>query len=388
MKTLTTTVDDQVLTWRDHKRYRWALGLVVPLLPFGAWLSVRATGLSIFWWTGPIWILLLIPLLDLVTGTDRSNPPDWALESLAEDRYYRWCTYLYLPLQLLGLVWGAWLVTHTPMSWLDQLGFALTVGTVGGVGIANAHELGHKKESIERWLSKVVLAQTCYGHFYVEHNRGHHARVATPEDPASARLGETFWAFLPRSVVGGVASGWQLEASRLRLQGRRPWSIRNSVVQAWAMSAVLFGAVIIVFGPASIPFLVVQAVFGLSLLEVVNYLEHYGLMRQEISPGRYERCNPQHSWNSNHTASNVVLYHLERHSDHHAHPTRRYQTLRHFEESPQLPSGYGLMLGLAYLPPVWRRVMDHRVLAHYDGDVSLANVQPGKRARYEALART
>ena len=387
MKTLTTTVDDQVLTWRDEKRHLWVLGLVVPLLPFGAWLAVQATGWSLFWWTGPIWLLLLIPLLDLLSGTDRSNPPEWAIESLAEDRYYRWCTYLYLPLQLLSLVWGTWLVTSTPMSWVDQLGFALTVGMVGGVGIANAHELGHKKESVERWLSKVVLAQTCYGHFYVEHNRGHHTRVATPEDPASARLGETFWAFLPRSVIGGLTSGWQLESSRLRFQGRRAWSLRNSVVQAWAMSVVLFGGLILAFGPGAIPFLVVQAVFGLSLLEVVNYLEHYGLLRQEIEPGRYERCNPQHSWNSNHTASNVVLYHLERHSDHHAHPTRRYQTLRHFDESPQLPSGYGLMLGLAYLPPVWRRVMDRRVLAHYDGDVSRANVQPGKRARYEAMAR-
>ena len=378
---LTATIDDRVVTWRDHKRYLWPLGLVVPTLPVWAWLPGQLTGMSIFWWTGPIWILVLIPLLDQVSGTDRSNPPEWAIDELAADRYYRWCTYLYLPLQLATLIWGAWLVTHTTMTGLDQLGFALTVGTVGGVGIANAHELGHKKEAVERWLSKVVLAQTLYGHFYVEHNRGHHTRVATPADPASARLGESFWAFLPRSTLGGVRSALELESKRLRHQGQSPWSIHNGVLNAWAMSIVLFGGLVAAFGPRCIPFLVVQAVFGFSLLEVVNYVEHYGLLRQETEPGRYERCNPQHSWNSNHVASNVVLYHLERHSDHHAHPTRRYQTLRHFDESPQLPSGYGLMIGLAYLPPVWRRVMDHRVVAHYDGEVSRANLQPARREK-------
>jgi alkane 1-monooxygenase len=122
-------------------------------------------------------------------------------------------------------------------------------------------------------------------------------------------------------------------------------------------------------------------VFGFSLLEVVNYLEHYGLLRQKLANGRYERCMPRHSWNSNHVASNVFLYNLERHSDHHANPTRRYQMLRHFEEAPQLPSGYGLMLGIAYIPPLWRKVMDKRVLAMYDGDVTKANIQPTKREK-------
>ena len=134
-------------------------------------------------------------------------------------------------------------------------------------------------------------------------------------------------------------------------------------------------------GTAVIPFLVIQAVFGFSLLEVVNYVEHYGLLRRRTESGRYERCNPEHSWNSNHIASNLALYNLERHSDHHAHPTRRYQCLRHFDDSPQLPNGYGLMIGLAYFPPVWRRVMDHRVVDHYDGDLTRANLHPSHRER-------
>ena len=378
---ITTTLDGRTVTWRDSKRYLWLLGLVVPLLPFGAARQAERFGLDIFYWLGPIWVLLILPTLDTVFGSDRSNPPDWAVEPLAADRFYRWCTYLFLPLQLTGLVFACWVVTTRDLSWFSELGYAITVGTVAGIGINTAHELGHKKERSERWLARVALAQTFYGHFYVEHNRGHHTRVATPEDPASSRLGESFWAFLPRSVVGGVRSAWELESKRLTHQGKRVWSWQNDVLNSWAFSALLLGGLVIGFGPRIIPFLIVQAVFGFSLLEVVNYLEHYGLKRQKKADGRYARCSPEHSWNSNHIASNVLLYQLERHSDHHAHPTRRYQTLRHFEESPQLPSGYGLMLGLAYIPPLWRRVMDHRVLEQYGGDVTLANIQPSKRAR-------
>jgi alkane 1-monooxygenase len=386
MSTLTATVDGEQVTWKDRKRYLWLLGLVVPLLPFGAsrWLD-HSGWAEIFWFSGPIWILVMIPLLDWIFGTDRSNAPDWAVEQLAEDRYYRWCTFLFLPLQYASLVYACWIVSTNDLLWWQQLGYALTVGTVAGVAINTAHELGHKQPKVERTLAKLALAQSGYGHFYVEHNRGHHNRVATPEDPASSRLGESFWAFLPRTVVGSARSAWNLEAKRLRGQGKSVWSTDNDVLTAWAYTVVLFVGLTVVFGPRILPFLVIQAVFGFSLLEVVNYLEHYGLMRQKNEQGRYERCNPQHSWNSNHVASNVILYNLERHSDHHAHPTRRYQALRHFDESPQLPSGYGLMLGLAYLPPVWRAVMDRRVLAHYDGDVTKANIHPPKRAK--VLAR-
>ena len=380
MKTLTSTVDGTEVRWRDKKRYLWMLGLIVPLLPYGAANWVRDSGWTGFYFAGPVFILVIIPLLDWVFGTDRSNPPDWAVEQLAEDRFYRWCTFLFLPLQYAGLVFACWVVTTRGLSLVDQFGYALTVGTVAGVAINTAHELGHKSVKTERRLAKLALAQSGYGHFYVEHNRGHHNRVATPEDPASSRLGETFWEFLPRTVVGSARSAWELEARRLRAQGKRVWSTDNDVLTAWAMTVVLFAGLTAAFGVKILPFLVVQAVFGFSLLEVVNYLEHYGLMRQKDANGRYERCQPEHSWNSNHVASNVILYQLERHSDHHAHPTRRYQALRHFNDAPQLPSGYGLMLGLAYLPPVWRRVMDHRVLDHYDGDVTRANLHPRKRA--------
>jgi alkane 1-monooxygenase len=371
--------------WRDRKRYAWLLGLFVPLLPFISWGLVEASGLGVFWFYGPFLIFAIFPVLDTLVGLDASNPPDSVIKWLEQDRYYRWCIYLYLPLQYGGLVFACWMWSHGGLSTIESIGLALTVAMVSGVAINTAHELGHKRASSERWLSRVALAQTGYGHFFIEHNRGHHVRVATPEDPASARLGESFYAFWPRTVSGSLRSAWKLERTRLARMDRSPWSIRNDALSAWAMTAVLFAALAVAFGPVVLPYLLIQAVIGFSLLEVVNYLEHYGLLRQRREDGRFERTAPEHSWNSNSVASNVLLYHLQRHSDHHANPIRRYQALRHFDEAPQLPTGYAGMIVTAIVPPLWRRIMDHRVLEHYQGDVERANISP--RARKRVLAR-
>ncbi|HXV05093.1 MAG TPA: alkane 1-monooxygenase, partial [Solirubrobacterales bacterium] len=318
-------------------------------------------------------------------GLDEENPPDDVIKWLEQDRYYRWCTYAFLPLQYAGLIFACWLWADGGLSTVDSIGLALTMGIVSGIAINTAHELGHKRAGLERWLSKIALAQSGYGHFFIEHNRGHHVRVATPEDPASARLGESFWAFLPRTVAGSLGSAWELEKARLARLHSSPWTIRNDILNAWAMTVVLFAGLTLAFGAVVLPYLLLQAVLGFCLLEVVNYLEHYGLLRQKREDGRYERCRPEHSWNSNNVASNVLLYHLQRHSDHHANPTRRYQALRHVEEAPQLPTGYAGMIVLAWFPPLWRRVMDRRLLDHYEGDVTRANISPGAERR--VLAR-
>ncbi|MGH8861792.1 MAG: alkane 1-monooxygenase [Jatrophihabitantaceae bacterium] len=367
--------------WRDGKRYLWLIGTVVPTFVFAGWGLVNLTGLGLFWWIGPLMIYGLIPLLDLVIGADPTNPPEDVLAWLEHDRYYRAVTYAFLPLQYVALAVGCWLIaTHGGLGVVDRLGIAFTLGTLNGVAINTAHELGHKKDHLERWLARIALAPTGYGHFFIEHNRGHHVRVATPDDPASSRLGESFWAFLPRTVAGSLRNGWSLERTRLRRMGRRTLSLRNDILGAWAMTAVVWAALILAFGAGIVPYLLVQAVFGFALLEAVNYLEHYGLARQRLDNGRWERITPRHSWNNNNITTNLFLYHLQRHSDHHANPTRPYQALRHFDESPQLPCGYATMIVLCYLPPLWRRVMDRRVLAHYDGDVMRANIHPRKRA--------
>ncbi len=383
----TVAVEEELnpATWRDGKRYAWLLGLIVPLLPFIAWGWVEVTGLGVFWWFGPFLVFVVFSVLDAIVGMDAENPPDSIIKWLEQDRYYRWCTYVFIPVQYAGLVLACWLWSSGDLSTLDSIGLAFTMAMVSGIAINTAHELGHKRASLERWLSKVALAQSGYGHFFIEHNRGHHVRVATPEDPASARLGESFWAFLPRTAWGSLSSSWHLETERLRRTGSSPWTYENDILNAWAMTLALYVVLIAVFGWVVLPYLVIQSVVGASLLEVVNYLEHYGLLRQRREDGRYERTQPEHSWNSNNVASNVLLYHLQRHSDHHANPTRRYQALRHMDGAPQLPTGYAGMIVLAVVPPVWRRVMDHRVLEHYGGEVTRANIQP--RARKRVLAR-
>jgi alkane 1-monooxygenase len=194
-------------------------------------------------------------------------------------------------------------------------------------------------------------------------------------------MGESFWSFLPRTVLGSLRSAWQIECARLARKGKLVWSAHNHNLQAWALSLVLYGALATWLGWPVLVFLVLQGIVGVSMLEVVNYLEHYGLLRQKDSTHRYVRCQPEHSWNSNHLVGNIFLYHLQRHSDHHAHPSRRYQALRHFAQAPQLPAGYSAMIPVAYIPFLWFALMDRRVVAHYAGDLSKINMQPSKRAK-------
>jgi alkane 1-monooxygenase len=376
-----TTATLDAAGWTDSKRYFWLLGAPVMLLPLIGWALQLATGWSLFWWFTPLFVYGVIPLADKLIGEDRSNPPESVVPTLEKDRYYRYAAYMAVPLQYLTLVWACWLVSTHSLAWWEYLGVAISVGMVAGVAINTGHELGHKTDSFEQWLAKLALAQSAYGHFFVEHNRGHHVRVATPEDPATSRFGEHFYEFLPRSVIGSLRSAWEIEAQRLERQGRGVWSLHNHNLQAWAMTVVIFGALTAAFGWIVLPLLVIQAVYGFSLLEVVNYLEHYGLCRQKLPNGRYERCQPTHSWNSNHVVTNLLLYQLQRHSDHHANPTRSYQALRHFDQSPQLPSGYASMIVLAYLPPLWFKVMDPKVVAHHGGDMTKANIKPSLRAK-------
>lgn len=368
--------------WRDAKRYLWLLGLVVPTLAALSWLAVAATGLSIFWWSGPLLTFGIIPVVDYLVGVDADNPPDSALTWLENDPFYRWATYLYLPLQYLSLLLACWLWSGgVAMNLIDKIGLMVTIGGIGGIAISTAHELGHKRAKAEQRLGKVALAQTCYGHFFVAHNLGHHRDVATPDDPASSRMGECLFAFIPRSVLGNLSSAWKLEGRRFARLGKSRWTLRNNVLNAWLMSAALFGLLIVAFGTVVVPWLVGQAVVGICLLEAINYIEHYGLKRQKLPDGRYEKVRPSHSWNSNSIVANLFLFHLQRHSDHHVRPMRRYQALRHADEAPQLPAGYATMLLLAAFPPLWRNVMDPRLLGHYGGDIRLAALNPRSEKR-------
>ncbi|WP_293387110.1 alkane 1-monooxygenase [Nevskia sp.] len=384
MSTMTASPAD----WKDKKRYLWLLGVLVMGLPIYGYGLVQWTGLSLFWWLTPIVVYAVIPFLDRLIGEDNENPPDAAMTPLNADRYYRWAVAAAIPVQYATFIWGTWMAITGDLRWFEMLGLFISLGMASGLSINVAHELGHQTSKIERWLAKIALAPVAYGHFYVEHNRGHHVRVATPEDPATSRFGETFYEFLPRSVLGSVASAWELEKTRLAKQGSSVWSLGNDNLQAWGLTVLLYGTMVAWLGWLALPFMLFQGLFGGALLEVVNYLEHYGLKREKKADGSYERCQPHHSWNSNHLATNVLLYHLQRHSDHHAYPTRSFQTLRNFDTLPRLPNGYAGMILLAYVPPLWFRVMNPKVVAHFNGDMTRANIKPSIRDRVLAQYRS
>jgi len=352
---------------------------------FLSWLLVWSTGISAFWWLAVALTFVVMPLADQLLGPEpHDRAPDEALDSLDEDKYYRFATHVFLPLQYLALIFACWLWAGggwVSMSFVDKLGLMFAVGTVGGIANNAAHELGHRHQNAEKWLSKVALAPSCYGHFYVEHNRGHHVRVATVEDPASARFGEAVYFFAVRSVVNGARSAWKLETKRLRSQGTSRFTLDNHLINAWLLSVLLFAGLALWFRPVVLPWLIGQAVVAVFLLEAINYLSHYGLRRQKLPSGRYERVRPTHSWNSNTAIVNVFLLHLQRHSDHHGAPSHRYQSVRFIDDAPRLPGSYGAMIVLTLIPPLWRAVMDRRVLAIYDGDIRRAALSPRQAAR-------
>ncbi|MGI9264212.1 MAG: alkane 1-monooxygenase [Gammaproteobacteria bacterium] len=375
----TTTFQRETSLFIDKRRVAWLLSTALMLLPLVG-IGLREGGGSDIWLFVPTLILYgLVPLLDLVIGEDTSNPAETDVPQLEADRYYRWIVYLSLPLLWGTLVFCGWYAVNTDLTWYGYLGLAMAAGWTAGAGINAGHELGHKKSATERWLAKLALAPAAYGHFNIEHNRGHHRDVATPEDPVSSRLGESYYRFIQREIPGAAKRAWQLEATRLDRKGVGRWSLENDILQAGVITCLLWGGMIAWLGVGVIPLLLIQAGVGYSLLSSANYVEHYGLLRQRLESGRYERPEPRHSWNSNHILSNILLYQLQRHSDHHAHPTRRYQSLRHFEEAPQLPAGYFGMFLIAFVPPLWYRIMDPKVLAHSDNDIDRINMDPSRR---------
>lgn len=376
------------VTYRDRKRFWWSLSVVYPLLPF--------TGMAAHAWTGwqlalglPLLISYgLMPLLDYLIGEDENNPPEAVVPQLEQDRYYRWLTWITVPLHFVALIGCAWWVGTHDLSWWAVLMLAYIAGTDSGLGINTGHELGHKHNRVEQWLARLVLAVPAYGHFTVEHGRGHHRWVSTPGDHASARMGESIYRFALRELPGGIRRAWRLEKERLQQEGRSAWSVHNTMLQSYAVTAVLQLGLIAAFGGIMLPFLAVHNLVAWWQLTSANYVEHYGLLRRRLPSGQYEAPQPHHSWNANHVVTNLALFHLQRHSDHHSYPSRRYQSLRDFPDLPQLPSGYFGMFPLAYVPPLWFRVMDPRLLAlpHVRGDLDKVNIDPRKRdqilARY------
>jgi alkane 1-monooxygenase len=307
---------------------------------------------------------LVIPVVDWLAGRDESNAPPDREARLERSQFFRAILYVYAPIQLGLIVWGAWVVARENLPPMENLGLMLSIGIVTGAqGITIAHELGHKASASDRWVARMLLVTVSYGHFYIEHNRGHHVRVATPEDPATARRGEGFWRFLPRTVIGSYRSAWTLECERLQRLGLPVSGWRNQMLWFTALPIAIGAALGLALGPMATALFFAQSAMAITLLETVNYVEHYGLVRKQLADGRYERVDLRHSWDADNLITNCFLIHLQRHADHHTHPTRPYQALRHVDQSPKLPAGYAGMIPLAVIPPLWFAVMNPRLEA-------------------------
>lgn len=304
-------------------------------------------------------IFMALPLGDFIFERDHVNPTKEEAKILDGMIIFRVITWLWVPMQLF-LVFGSIHFTYDESVpvWSRFL-FAVSAGLMaGGAGFDVGHELMHKRNKFEKFLGHIIYLSLGYDHFAIEHNLGHHYKVATPRDPATALLGENFWFFLPRTFLGGIKSSWKIEKKILAQKGKGVFNPSNRVVRGYLIEAGILAVCTYFYGLHGALMYTVQCAIAIILLEAVNYIEHYGLMREQYADGSYEPVDPLHSWNAAESLTNYLLFKLQRHSDHHTYPYKRYQTLISHGHSAQMPTGYPGMILLSLVPPLWFKVMD------------------------------
>ena len=309
-----------------------------------------------------VFSFVVLPLTELVIPPDSKNLLEDDQSSHLSKKFYDYLLYLCAPVQWFVIILCLYQVTtlaHTP---LQLCGMILSTGLCSGViGINVAHELGHRANKTQRFLAKLLLLSSLYMHFYIEHNHGHHKNVSTDKDPASAALGTGVYVFLWKSFTGSYLSAWKIQVKLLKKENKPFFSLRNQMLAFHSIQLALLSVIFILGGGFALIMFLISAFVGIVLLEIINYIEHYGLRRNEISPGVYESVKVKHSWSSNHQLGRIMLFELTLHADHHYKAVRKYQVLKHWEESPQLPTGYPGMMLLSLIPPLWFYVMDKRV---------------------------
>ena len=367
------TTNGETIAYRDGKRHLWLLSFIPPLIPILSYGLYFATGSTLTTLIPFFYIFGLIPLLDALIGEDRHNPPAEVVAAMEADPYYSMLARAAVPLLWLSFIATVAFVGTQELPWWSYVFLALGVGTINGGALLVGHELGHKPDRLNKIFATLANNVVGYAHFRVEHNRGHHTWVATPEDPASARFGESIYSFAMRELPGAFERGWRNEAERLTRRGKSVWSVENEILQGFVLTLAVAAALSAAFGWEVVPFILVHHFVGWYGLTQANYIEHYGLLRGKRPDGRYQAVEPRHSWNTNHIISNLMTFHLQRHSDHHANPMRPYQSLRDFDDLPRLPSGYSGMFVLAAIPPLWFRVMNPKTLAWAGGDLTKLN---------------
>ncbi len=344
-------------------------------LRFFKYVSVYVTVAVIFFsmWMGGIWVFLapiyafgMIPLVELLFKGSPENLSQAEEDLAKKDWKYDLIVWSVMPIQFITLFYFLQRVSDPSLKNWEIMGMVIAFGISCGVlGINVAHELGHRSTRYEKLFSKMLLMTSLYMHFYIEHNRGHHKNVSTNEDPASARLGENIYAFYFRSVINSWISAWHIEGERLKNQHRKFLSVHNEMLVFQFIQLIMLIAIALIWSWTVMFYFVAAAILGFLLLETVNYIEHYGLRRKKMEDDRYERVMPIHSWNSDHPVGRIMLFELTRHSDHHYMTSRKFQILRHLDESPQMPTGYPGMMVLSLFPPLWFKVM-HQVIEKYN----------------------
>lgn len=348
-----------------------ALKYLSPLIIYiGSYRSFSVTGWEI--WMPLIWAWVLIPLTELLIRPMPANLSAAEEELVKNDKIYDVFLYLVVILQYSLLVKFCIAMKEDAaiMTWQDVAGRIWVMGLLCGTfGINVGHELGHRVNKFEQTLAKALLLTSLYMHFFTEHNKGHHKRVATPEDPSSARYGESVYLFYFRTIIFSYISAWHIANDETRKKGKPVFSLYNEMIQFTLIQLAFLSVIFICFGWLVMLYFLAAAGIGILLLETVNYIEHYGLQRKATGNGKYERTMPEHSWNSDHIIGRLMLFELSRHSDHHYLASRKYQVLRHHDNSPQMPTGYPGMMILSLFPPAWFYVMNRRIkkLQHKEG---------------------
>jgi len=337
------------------------LKYILPFLFFfGAWRSFNSFGWTI--WLPVIAAFFIIPVLELFIKPDPSNMNAAEEEMARKSRIYDILLYFVVAFQYFALYQFLVSMRNDTLDWYETAGRIAVMGLLCGTfGINVGHELGHRVNRFEQTLAKALLLTSLYMHFFTEHNKGHHKRVATPEDPSSARYGEPVYTFYFRTIIMSYLSAWHIANDEVKKKGKAVLSLYNEMIQFQLIQVAFVGVIWYFFGGLVTVYFLAAALIGILLLETVNYIEHYGLQRKQIAEGRYERALPVHSWNSDHVIGRIMLFELSRHSDHHYLASRKYQVLRHHDNSPQMPTGYPGMIILSLVPPLWFYVMNKRI---------------------------
>jgi len=334
------------------------------MLPFVLYIATIFSFYShgIVVWFPLFFAWIIIPLSELFIKPDPVNMGAAEEEMAKADKTYDIILYLIVPLQYIALFLFLNNMNDSNLRWYDIVGRVWVMGLMCGVfGINVGHELGHRVNKFEQTLANMLLLTSLYMHFFIEHNKGHHKRVATPEDPSSARFGEWVFGFHFRSIIFSYISAWHIAANDVKKKNKPAFSWHNEMIQFHLIQIAFVALLFFVFGWLVTLYFLAAAAIGILLLETVNYIEHYGLQRKALGDGKYERAMPVHSWNSDHVIGRLFLFELSRHSDHHYLASRKYQTLRHHDDAPQMPTGYPGMMLLALMPPVWFWVMNKRI---------------------------